>query len=88
MVSKLETLKTEVEELKEAEEELRRTEKELKETRRYKEAELKKLRLQKQLSSRARMERKPPNVIWVLWTTPSVFKISGAATPLARTSCS
>ncbi len=51
MVSKLETLKTEVEELKEAEEELRRTEKELKEARRYKEAELKKLLLQKQLSS-------------------------------------
>jgi hypothetical protein len=51
MVSKLEMLKVEVEELMKAEEELRRTEHELRETIRYKEAELKRLLLQKQLSS-------------------------------------
>lgn len=51
MVSKLETLQAEVEELRKAEEELRSTEEELRETMRYKEADLKRLILQKELST-------------------------------------
>ncbi len=51
MVSKIETLKTEVKELRKAEEALRKTEEEIMETMRYKEAEIKRLQLQKQLSS-------------------------------------
>jgi prefoldin subunit 5 len=50
MVSKLETLQAEIEELRKSKEELRRAEEELKETMRYKEAELRRLLLQKKLS--------------------------------------
>jgi hypothetical protein len=51
MVSKLEILQADVKELQKAEEELRRAEEELRETMRRKVAELKRLQLQKQLST-------------------------------------
>ena len=49
MVSKLETLQADLEELRRAEEELSGAQKELREIRRYKEAEVKRLVLQKHL---------------------------------------
>jgi prefoldin subunit 5 len=51
MAYKIKTLKAELNELLKAEEELRRTEETLREMMRHKEAELKRLLLQKQLSS-------------------------------------
>ena len=49
MVSKLETLQADLEELRRAEEELSGAQKELRDIRRYKEAEIKRLLLQKHL---------------------------------------